>query len=104
MENRKETEAMGYLINMMIVALGDLRDAVNELGNLQGVKEILKQIYETLGPDECLIISKSEEGLLVARNEDGKVILERIHNIQHVYAKQEIERKIDGSNFNGEKV
>lgn len=35
-------------------------------------------IYEKLGPNECLIISRDTKGILVACNEDGKVTLKRV--------------------------
>lgn len=35
-------------------------------------------IYEKLGPNECLIINRDRNGILVACNEHGKVTLKRI--------------------------
>lgn len=36
-------------------------------------------IYETLAPGECLIISKDENSLLVARNDDGELVVKRVY-------------------------
>jgi hypothetical protein len=35
-------------------------------------------VYETLGPNECLIISKTEKDMLVACNKKGEVKVKRI--------------------------
>ncbi len=35
-------------------------------------------VYERLGPKECLILERTEEELLVACNEEGKVVVKRV--------------------------
>ncbi len=35
-------------------------------------------VYEKLGKDECLIIEKRADSLLVACNEGGKIVLKRV--------------------------
>ncbi len=35
-------------------------------------------IYEKLGPKECLIVSRDEEGIFFACNEDGKPRLKKV--------------------------
>ncbi len=35
-------------------------------------------VYERLGPKECLVVSKTDDSILVACNEDGKVRLRRV--------------------------
>ena len=35
-------------------------------------------VYERLGPNDCLIISKSDKELLVACNEDGKLKVKKV--------------------------
>ena len=61
--------------------LEQLKDKVNELEKVVfdlGCIESEKPIYETLGDNEVLIISKSEGGFLVASNRLGSVELERV--------------------------
>lgn len=41
-------------------------------------------IYEILRNGDCLIISKSAEGLLVASNENGTVALKRVKEEQRI--------------------
>ncbi len=36
------------------------------------------EVYETLGPNECLIISKTEKDMLVACNKKGEIEVKRI--------------------------
>ena len=60
----------------------ELRIKINELvqaiNNLR-CQEKEEPIYEALNPCDCLIISKNEEGILVACNDEkGKVHLERV--------------------------
>jgi len=59
----------------------EIRDKLNEViqvvNRLRCVEEE-KPILETLAPGECLIISKDEEGCLVARNFGGEVHLEKV--------------------------
>jgi len=49
-----------------------------------GCRYMIKQknkkepVYEHLGPNECLIISKTDEELLVACNKEGEVHIKRI--------------------------
>jgi len=35
-------------------------------------------IYEKIGKDECFIISRNEDGVLVACNREGKIELSRV--------------------------
>ncbi len=35
-------------------------------------------VYERLGPNECLILERTDEDLLVACNEDGKVVVKKV--------------------------
>lgn len=35
-------------------------------------------IYEKLGPNECIILSRDEDGVLVACNKDGDIKLKRV--------------------------
>jgi len=35
-------------------------------------------VYERLGPKECLILERTEEELLVACNDEGKVVVRRV--------------------------
>lgn len=35
-------------------------------------------IYEKIGKDECLIISRNEDGILVACNKDGEIDIKRV--------------------------
>jgi len=35
-------------------------------------------VYERLGPKECLILERTESDLLVACNENGKVIVKKV--------------------------
>ena len=62
-------------------SLGNVRDKLNEViqvvNRLRCVEEEIP-ILETLAPGECLIISKDEEGCLVARNFSGEVRLEKV--------------------------
>ena len=61
--------------------LEQLKDKVNELEKVVyslkcvGIEE---PIYETLGDNDVLIISKNEEGLLVVSNRNGNVQIERV--------------------------
>ena len=60
----------------------ELRTKINELvkaiNNLR-CQEKEEPIYEVLNPYDCLLISKNEDGILVAcSNEKGKVHLERV--------------------------
>ena len=41
-------------------------------------------IYEVLHNGDCLIISKGAEGLLVAANEGGAVVLKRVKEEQRI--------------------
>lgn len=73
----------------------DFYEKINELvkvvnGFYEDSEVLEGPIYETLAPDEVLIISKSKDGLLVARNEGGRVFLE------HVSLDEEKEKKEDG--------
>ena len=54
-------------LNKVIQALNNLKCAENE-----------EPIFETLNQGNVLIISKSDEGVLVARNHCGTVQLERV--------------------------
>ena len=63
-------------------SLDDLRDKLNEvirvMNSLKCVEEE-EPIYEVLNPNAVLIISKNEDGLLVACNSNlGDVRLERV--------------------------
>ena len=62
-------------------SLNDIRDKLNEViqvvNRLRCVEEE-KPILEKILPGECLIISKDEEGCIVARNSGGEVSLERV--------------------------
>ena len=62
-------------------SLDDVRDKLNEviraIDRLKCVEEEIP-ILETLAPGECLIISKDEEGCLVARNFGGELRLEKV--------------------------
>ena len=62
-------------------SLDDVRDKLNEViravGHLKCVDDEMP-VLETLAPGECLIISKGEEGCLVARNFGGEVRLEMV--------------------------
>ena len=64
-----------------VYSLNDVRDKLNEViqvvNGLRCVEEEIP-ILETLAPSECLIISKGEEGCLVARNFCGEVRLEMV--------------------------
>jgi len=69
---------------------GALAEKINELVKaVNGLKCVESEvpIYETLSRNDVLIISKSEEGLLVARNHLGSVQLERVK-----YPKEEEEK------------
>ena len=35
-------------------------------------------IYEKIGPDECLIISRDEKGILIACNKGGEIDIKRV--------------------------
>ena len=61
--------------------LEQLKDKVNELEKVVyrlKCVETEEPIYETLGDNEVLIISKNEEGLLVVSNRYGSVEIERV--------------------------
>lgn len=71
-----------YEIQDIDLTLGDVKDTVNELVRVMNKLKCVEEdipIYETLGPQDVLIISKSEDGLLVAANDgNGRVLIERI--------------------------
>ena len=71
--------------------INELVKAVN--GFYENLEILEGPIYEKLAPDEVLIISKSKDGLLVARNEDGRVLLEQVSTTHYVYTKQEREKE-----------
>ena len=54
-----------------------LNEVIQVVNNLKCVEEEIP-IYETLAPNECLVISKDDDGLLVATNRLGTVHLERV--------------------------
>lgn len=54
-----------------------LNEIIQIIDNLKCVEEEVP-IYETLAPNECLIISKDDDGLLVATNRLGTVDLKRV--------------------------
>ena len=56
-----------------------LNEVIRVVNKLKCVEEELP-IYETLRHNDVLILSKSEDGLLVASNRLGGVKLERIKN------------------------
>ena len=62
-------------------SLDDVRDKLNEViravGHLKCVDDEMP-VLETLAPGECLIISKDEEGCLVACNKKGELALRKI--------------------------
>lgn len=61
--------------------VGEIRDKLNELIRVvNGLKCVENEvpIYETLSHNDVLIISKSDEGLLVASNHSGSVQLKRV--------------------------
>lgn len=62
-------------------SLNDVRNKLNEViravDHLKCVDEEIP-VLETLAPGECLIISKDEEGCLVAHNFGGEVRLEKV--------------------------
>lgn len=64
-----------YTTGAIVNRLNEVIRAVNDLKCVD--EEQL--IYETLGPSDILILSKSEEGLLVAVNDgNGRIQLERV--------------------------
>jgi ribosomal protein L22 len=65
---------------------GKLNEVIRAVNGLKCVEEE-EPIYEVLDKYECLIISKNEEGLLVACNTGGIVELERVK-----YPKEEAEK------------
>lgn len=79
-----------YEIQDIDLELEDVKEKVNELvravNNLKCVDEEVP-IYETLAHNEVLIISKGEEGVLVATNHLGSVELKRVK-----YPKEEEEK------------
>ena len=59
----------------LLITINGLVQAINGLR----CQEKEEPIYEVLNPYDCLLISKNEDGLLVAcSNEKGKVHLERV--------------------------
>ena len=74
MDKIKELEGFGggreiaNKINELVRAINNLRCQEKE-----------EPIYEVLNPYDCLLISKNEDGILVARSDEkGKVHLERV--------------------------
>ena len=71
-----------YEIQDVDLELEDVKEKVNELVRaVNGLKCVDEEepIYETLSPNEVLINSKNEEGLLVASNNGlGTVRLKRV--------------------------
>lgn len=58
-----------------------LNEVIRAVNNLKCVGEKVSEevpIYETLSHNDALIISKDEDGVLVARNRLGDVQLERV--------------------------
>ena len=59
----------------LLITINELAQAINNLR----CQEKEEPIYEVLNPYDCLLISKNEDGILVAcSNEKGKVHLERV--------------------------
>ena len=56
---------------------GKLNEVIRAVNNLKCVEEE-EPIYEVLSPGDCLVISKNEEGLLVACIMGGKMELRRV--------------------------
>ncbi|MBC8522208.1 MAG: hypothetical protein H8D26_09545 [Methanomicrobia archaeon] len=66
-----------------IDGFNEIKQKINELvkavnGFYEDLEILEGPIYEKLASGECLIISKSRGGLLVARNEGGRVSLKRV--------------------------
>lgn len=74
-----------HKISDLIVSVKNLRRAPREGG---------EPIDKTLAPYECLIISKIGGDLLVARNEGGKILVERVSVTKYIYRTEE--RENDG--------
>ena len=71
--------AMSTKTNELVQAINNLRCQEKE-----------EPIYEVLNPYDCLLISKNEDGILVARSDEkGKVHLERV-----VYPSENSEHKV----------
>lgn len=70
-----------YEIQDIDLELEDVKEKVNELvravNNLKCVEEE-EPIYEVLTSGDCLVISKNEDGLLVAYVIGGKMKLRRV--------------------------
>ena len=83
----KKIAEMDYASNYEIADLcGKLNEVIRAINNLKCVEEE-QLIYETLSHNDVLIISKSDEGLLVATNHLGSVELKRVK-----YPKEEEEK------------
>ena len=84
-EELKEIPSVnGYTSMTIVKKLNEIIRIVNGLKCVEGEEPI----YELLDKYECLIISKNEEGLLVACNAGGIVELQRVK-----YPKEEEEKK-----------
>ena len=78
----EKTEKMGKIEEMEGYGVGKdvamkLNEVIRAVNNLKCVEEEVP-IYETLNHNDVLIISKDEEGLLVASNHLGDVQLKRV--------------------------
>ena len=83
----KKIAELDYTSGYNMAALwGKVNIVIQALNNLKCVEEE-EPIYEVLDKYECLIISKNEEGLLVACNTCGIVELKRVK-----YPKEEEEK------------
>lgn len=80
MEKIKEIKANNSSGDEMGEKINEIVKVVN--GFYEDLEVLEGPIYEKIAPDECLIIAKSREGLLVARNEEGNVYLERVHRAE----------------------
>ena len=74
---KKIEELDGLDVHAMIDLLNKLNEVIRVVNSLKCVEEEIP-ILETLAPGECLIISKGEEGCLVARNFSGEVRLDMV--------------------------
>ena len=68
----------GRMMGTLVEVIAEKLNAVIQVVNNSKCAEIEEPIYETLGDNDVLIISKNEEGLLVVSNRNGNVQIERV--------------------------
>ena len=75
----KKIEVMDYANEYNFAHMWEKLNAVIRAINNLRCQEKEEPIYEVLNPYDCLLISKNEDGILVAcSSEKGKVHLERV--------------------------